>query len=184
MICECERLMFCCKCGSLNPDDANFCHKCGSSLYRAAGGNPSDSAKNKTPHQLEPHVSEEQRQLIEELLPIDQKPDECHACGRKDHLRSWDFGLGKKLSTKRAWGATAWSVAVSAVTIPLLGAGGVRLPGQKTSYRVLRLRLTLCDSCWEGQAKYGLHPWWQTAIRLGYTEFFDAEGLKRLEPAR
>lgn len=78
----------------------------------------------------------------------------------------------------------AWSVAVSPVTIPLIGAGGLRLPGRKTSYRVLRLRLILCDSCWGGQTRYSLHPWWRTAIRLGYTEFFDAEGLKKLEPAR
>ena len=140
--------------------------------------------KNRARQQREPVQSEEQRRLIDELLPIDQKPHECHGCGTKDKLHSWDFGFGKKVSTKRAWGETAWSIAVSAVTIPLVGAGGLRFPGKKSSYRVLRLSLVLCDSCWEGQTKYGLHPWWQTAIRLGDTEFFDAEGLKKLEPVR
>lgn len=140
------------------------------------------SAKNKASRHVEPPQSEEQRRLIEELLPIDQKPHECHACGRKDNLHSWDFGLGKNVSTKRAWSETALSVAVSAVTILLVGVAGLQLPGKKTSYRVLRLRLILCDVCWEGETKYSLHPWWQKATQLGYTQFFDADGLKKLEP--
>jgi hypothetical protein len=175
--------MFCCKCGARNPNEANFCHRCGNSLYVPEAGSLDQSTRNRAPQQVGPVQSEEQGWLINELLPIDQKLHECHSCGRKGHLHSWDFGLGKKLSTKRAWGETALSVAVSAVTIPLIGAGGLRLPGKKTSYRVLQLRLILCDSCWEGQTKYSLHPWWQAATRLGYTEFFDAEGLKKLEPA-
>lgn len=175
--------MFCCKCGTRNPDDANFCHKCGSSLYVDETRHLDQSAWDKLPHQIET-AQNEQRHVIDELLPIDQRRQECHSCGRRDTLHSWDFGLGKKIATSRAWGGTALSAAISAVTIPLIGAGGLQLPGKSTSYQVLRLRLVLCDSCWKGGAGYSLHPWWQKAAQLGYLEFFDAEGLKKLEPAR
>jgi hypothetical protein len=121
--------------------------------------------------------------LIDELLPIGQKPHECHACGRKDNLHGWDFGLGKPISTKRAWGKTAWSIAVSAVSLSLGGAGIVQLPGTKTRLRVLRLRLILCESCIRGQTNYTLHPWWEPARRLGYTEFLSADDMEKLQPA-
>ena len=176
--------MFCCKCGTQNPDAASYCNECGSLLYKQETKHPDKSAKEKLPRQVEIPQNAEQRRLAEELLAIDQRPHECHACGCSDRLHGWDFGLGKKTSTKWAWGETALSVAVSAVSIPLIGVAGLQLPGKKTRYQVLRLRLILCDSCWEGQAKYSLHPWWQTATRLGYTEFFDANALKHLEPAR
>jgi hypothetical protein len=173
--------MFCCKCGARNPEDAQYCHKCGGILYSEMPVRPDQSAKNNVPLQLNNAQSEEQRRLVEELLSIDQRPHECHACGRTDNLYSWDFGLGKKISSKRAWHRTAASVAISALTIPIIGAGALVLPGKNVHYQVLRLRLVLCGSCWEGEAKYGLHPWWQKAIQLGYTELFDAERLKKLE---
>jgi hypothetical protein len=176
--------MFCCKCGARNPDHAGYCHECGSSMYKETVRDSDQSARDKVPAQVETPHNEEQRRLIDELLPIDQRPHECHACGRRDNLHSWDFGLGKKITTNRAWGGTALSIAISAVTIPLIGAGGLQLPGKSTRYQVLRLRLILCGSCWKGGAQYSLHPRWQKATQLGYTEFFDAEGLKKLEPAR
>jgi ribosomal protein L40E len=177
--------MFCCKCGTQNPDDANYCHDCGSSLYREAAKHSSDqSTRDEVSRQVETPQDEEQRRLIDELLPIDQRTKECHACGRRNNLHGWDFGLGKKSSSARAWGGTALSIAISAVTIPLIGAGGLQLPGKSTRYQVLRLRLVLCDSCWDGKVKYDLHPWWQKATQLGYTEFFDAKGLKKLKPKR
>jgi hypothetical protein len=176
--------MFCCKCGARNPEDAGFCHKCGASLYKEEARLMGGTTKNENLRQVGTPSPEEQRQLIDELLPIDQKPHECHACGRADNLYAWDFGLGKKISTKRAWGETAWSVAVSAVTIPLFGAGGLQFPGKKARLRVLRLRLILCDSCRQGQIKYNLHPWWEPARRLGYMEFLSTEELKKLQPAK
>src|SRR6266513_1012459 len=107
--------MFCCRCGARNPNDANFCHGCGTSLYVADAGDLGHSAENRAPYRVEAvQTEEEQRRLFDELLPIDQKQNECHSCGRTDKLHGWDFGLGKKLSTTRAWGETAWSVAVSA----------------------------------------------------------------------
>lgn len=175
--------MYCCKCGARNPEEASYCHKCGVSLYREEAGQVEPSAKNENSRQIATPSDEEQRRLIDELLPIDQKPHECHACGRKDNLYGWDFGLGKSISTKRTWGGAAWSVAVSAVTLPLVGYGGVQLPGKKTRLRVLRLRLILCDSCRRGKINYAFHPWWEPARRLGYTQFLNANELKKLQPA-
>jgi len=177
--------MFCCKCGARNPEEAQFCHKCGTSLYKEKEEQQIGQPKGtKDPRQAEGELTDEQRQLVDELLPIDQKPDECHRCGRRDSLYAWDFGLGKRISTKRAWGDTAWSLAVSAVTVPLMGVGGLQFPGKKARLRVLRLQLILCDSCRQGEITYSVHPWWEAARRLGYTEFLDAAALKRLQPAR
>jgi len=178
--------MFCCKCGARNPDDATYCRSCGSLLCKGNEPKVEQSPRKPTTHEVETLPDEEQRRLIDELLPIDQKPHECHACGRRDNLHGWDFGLGKPISTKRAWGETVRSVAVSAVTLPLIGAGGVQLPGKKTCLRVLRLRLILCDSCIREQTNYTfhVHPWWEPARRLGYTEFLSADDMERLQPAR
>jgi len=132
----------------------------------------------------EPEFTQEQRQLVDELFSIDKKPHECHACGRTDNLYTCDFGLAKKTGTKRDWSTTAWSVVVSAVTLPLLGAGGLNMPDKKNRLSVLRLQLVLCNVCRATNFAYHFHPWWETAKRLGYTEFFDAERLKQLQPVR
>ena len=110
--------MFCVRCGARNPDDADFCHKCGSSLYREEVKEDCLSAKNTDSPVIgvtnsvmpsgtrrdETSLTAEQRELVAALLPKDQKQNECHGCGRTEKLRSWDFGLGKKISTKLAWG--------------------------------------------------------------------------------
>ena len=175
--------MFCGKCGTKNPDDSNYCHNCGILLYKEQRPEVEQSPATSESHETEALPDEEQLRLISELLPIDQKPHECHACGRKDNLYGWDFGLGKTISTKRVWGETALSVALSAVTLPLIGYGGLQLPGKKQRLRVLRLRLILCDSCKRGQINYKRHPWWDSAHQLGYTKFLSAEDLKNLQPA-
>lgn len=186
--------MYCCKCGARNPDGGSYCHKCGATLYRA---DPTSEVGERTqPAQsTSSQLDEEQRQLLEELLPIDQKADQCHACGRAENLHVWDFGLAKKVSERRLWGETVGSVVASAVMIPLLGVGGLRLPGKKVNLRVLRLRLVLCSACRQQHialgkgghidvAAYGLHPWWATARRLGYTQFLQASDLNRLRPTK
>jgi hypothetical protein len=113
-----------------------------------------------------PQISEEQRLFVDELLPIDKKPHECHACGKRDDIYSWDFGLGKKTGTKRNWFITAASLGLSAITVPLLGSGMLRLPGKEMRFRILRLKLILCDSCRDSRFSYNFHPWWEPARRL------------------
>jgi len=122
---------------------------------------------------------------VQEMLSRDSKGHECHRCGRTDKLFAWDFGLAKQIGSRRAWSTTAASLAVSAVTVPLFGIGRLDLPGKKTSFHVLRMRILLCDSCKRlGEVPYNLHPWWDDAQKLGYTEFLDAEHLNKLRPLR
>src|SRR6266699_2211852 len=130
--------MFCCDCGAANPDNANYCHKCGGTLPEKATESQQQLSPSNKP-KPEPKLTHEQRQLIDELFSIDKKPHECHACGSTENLYTCDFGLAKNTGTKRDWSMTAWSVVVSAVTLPLLGAGGLNLPGKKTRLNVLRL---------------------------------------------
>ncbi len=174
--------MFCSTCGAQTPADATYCHKCGAVLYQESTGVQQPPEPYTTP--VVPQLTDEQRQFVEELLPIDQKPNECHACGRTENLNSWAFGLAKKTRTKRDWVRTAASIGLSAVTLPLLGSGALALPGNETHYRVLRLQLILCDSCRARRFSYGIHPWWETARRLGYKKFFDAKKLNKLQTAR
>jgi len=106
---------------------------------------------------------------------------ECHGCGRRDTLRGWDFGLGRPLGARTDWDGTLASIALSAVTIPLLGVAGLRLPGKSVTLSVLRLQLLLCDACAsQGKTPYSVHPVWSEAVRLGYTYFLDAGALTRL----
>jgi len=172
--------MFCCKCGAQNPDDGSYCFKCGEALYKEVAAETREQPTISSQQRL----TEEERQFISELLPIDQKPHKCHVCGKTANLFSWDFGLGKEVSTKRAWGETAWSVAVSVVTLPLIGVGGVNWPEKKTRLRVLRLKLILCSSCRDTNFVYSFHPWWEPARRLGYTNLLNADELNKLETVR
>lgn len=174
--------MFCCSCGASNPKGANYCHKCGSEM--STPSMETDHAEE-SPLQRKASSSEEeseQQRLVSELLPIDRKLHECHRCGRKEDLYGWDFGLGKVVSTRRNWAETALSVAASAVFVPLVGYGVLRLPGKASCLRVIRLRLILCGSCWGNRVNYALHPWWEPATRLGYTKFLNADELKKLQP--
>ncbi len=175
--------MFCCDCGAPNPESASYCNKCGSALYKKTTESRQSPLPPNTP-KPEPKLTQEQRRLVDDLFSIDKKPHECHACGRTENLYSWDFGLAKKTGTKRDWSMTAWSVVVSAVTLPLLGAGGLELPGKDTRLSLLRLQLVLCGVCRDTNFAYHFHPWWEPAKRLGYTEFFDANQLKKLQPVR
>src|SRR5437879_2016137 len=99
--------MFCCHCGARNPDTATYCHKWGGILFKEPGVEVQESLSPVNAPATPPRVSEEQRRYVDELLPIDQKPHECHACGSGDNIYSWDFGLGKKTGTKRNWLITA-----------------------------------------------------------------------------
>jgi hypothetical protein len=162
--------MYCHKCGTQIAISSNYCHLCGT---------PLPQEKNLSRKSA---WEEERQRLAESLLAIDTKPHECHGCGSKQDLYKWDFGLGRSLSSERAWGETAASVVLSAVTIPFLGAGMLRLPGKSTRYRVLRLQLVLCNSCRGGHINYGLHPWWVPAQKLGYSTFLSAKELDKMTP--
>jgi|SRR5579859_1861248 len=159
--------MYCCKCGARLVPEADYCHKCGAAV----------------PSQHKPHVisgggqpgtrdlSSEDTALVKELRSIDRRSERCHSCNCKEGLLSWQFGLGKPVSNQMEWGETALSVAFSAITIPLIGIGALRLPGRSTRLRVLPLRLTLCRNCYAAKKGYESHPWWSVLRQHGYTEF-------------
>jgi hypothetical protein len=70
----------------------------------------------------------------------------------------------------------------SAITLPTLGMGVLYAPGKQTQFSVLKLQLRLCDPCArDKRTAYSMHPSWKKASALGYTEFFDANDLKKLQ---
>lgn len=172
--------MFCCDCGADNPDRAKYCHQCGSALYTKDSEKLLALPNKPAP---KPNLTQEQVELAE-LFAIDRKLYECHACGKTDNLSGRVFGLAKKTGTKRAWSDTALSAVLSVVTVPLLGAGMLAFPGKKTQFNVLRLQLILCDIHRDIPVGYYLHPWWEPARQLGYTEFFDADRLSKVKSIR
>lgn len=158
--------MFCCKCGARLDPGALQCSNCGDVL-------PEFGLRNS------PTADVTQNSVQDSVRGGSTK---CHKCGSPDKVHSWEFGLGRATSSSRSWSGTALSAALSAITVPLTGFGVLQLPGKKTTFSVLRLRLTLCDSCWRNREGYSCHPLWAEAQRLGFTEFFCAGDLARLEP--
>jgi hypothetical protein len=168
--------MFCCKCGAKVYHEAKYCHNCANALPDPTidiEPLPKDTESKANSIAVRSASGSETRSNRKDL--------KCHKCGSSGGLKAWDFGLGKVVSTKRAWGETAISAALSAVTAPLIGYGMLRLPGKRTSFTVLRLRLVLCDACVRNRGGYSSHPFWNEANRLGYTEFFGPTELDKLE---
>lgn len=179
--------MYCVMCGAENPDYARYCQKCGRAqpaLERPIQNTSTViSTEQRRLSQKQVRAHEEQRTIAAELLSVDQKPDRCHACGNREVLRLFPFGLAKTLSTKQDWLGSAWSVAVSAISLPLLGYGGFQLPGKTSRLWVLKLHLVLCETCRRKPHDYSLHPWWHKARTLGFTRFLKEDELKKLRPA-
>lgn len=174
--------MFCCKCGARNPRNAVHCNKCGarvieqetSELHQVQGNSEKVGSLSES----------RQSRLFHKGSHVAPEPTRCHACGGKDQLYSWQFGMARELSARRAWEDTAVSVAVSAITIPLLGVAGFQMPGKKARLQVLRFRLVLCKACWDKKVTYSAHPQWETARSLGFTQILDANELRALRPVR
>ena len=159
--------MYCCKCGARLLQESDYCHKCGEAV-------PTLHKPQVISHSGPKHAKDlnsEDTALIKELRSIDRRSDRCHACDCKEGLLSWEFGLGKPISNQWEWGETALSVAFSAITIPLLGVGALRIPGKSTRLRVLPLKLRLCKDCQAAKKGYKSHPWWNVLRQYGYTEF-------------
>ena len=113
------------------------------------------------------------------LASIDPKESACHSCGRTNELKTYPFGLARRLSTK--WHVTETIASrISAVSIPLAGFGVFRFPGRSKTFRVLRMKLVLCPSCQKKGVNYNLHPWFASAAKSGFTEFMDRQDLGEL----
>ena len=166
--------MYCCNCGSKIPKDALFCQECGTRVI-------SDDQLTAV------DIEQAQQAVLQQLLKNNPQRNVCCVCGGSNQLCAWDFGLAKPISNKRVWGPTAASIAVSAITLPLIGLGALELPGKRTTLSVLRLRLLMCELCKKrepGRVPYAIHPMWDGAQRLGYTQFLSAGDLNKVRYLR
>jgi hypothetical protein len=128
--------------------------------------------------QLAPQVLEQRK--FKNLLLGYGSP--CHYCGCETDLVRWNFALMKVADSKVSLGATVATAAISAVTLPLLGAGAVRLPGRAHSGQAFHLRLVTCKPCCKKHGNFlGLfmlneqrastHPLWQALNEHGFSKF-------------
>ena len=130
---------------------------------------------------------------INTIVESDADSDRCHKCESKYEVTRHPFGLAEILLDKRDWWETIWSVAVSAVSLPTIGVGRLALPGRSKEARILRLHLPLCRGCVRkstgafGGIKlrnddYKLHPSWNVAQQLGFTEWISPRELSGFKP--
>lgn len=179
-------VVYCCACGAENPDYGRYCHRCGKALIPDARN--ADLISKSPTSRSQPRSADDSDEdaaeitALQALARIDVKPSECHGCGRTQGLASYEFGLAKVLSVKRDWTRTAASVVVSAVSVPLTGLGMIKLPGNRTRVRALRMKLILCETCRRTQVNYPAHPWWYPAHKLGYDTFLGEPELQKLKP--
>lgn len=114
--------------------------------------------------------------------------DPCHYCGAKEDLIHWDFALMRVQGNKRNWGETLASTAISAVTLPLLGAAAIRLPGKSFQGQALHMKVVVCKPCckkegnWLGifmmnEQRASRHPLWKSLQEAGFTKFLDQEKM-------
>ena len=158
-----------------------------SQYKRLMGGVPSiESAREQIGvERADQYIQEiiEWRKFIQALKG---KEDPCHYCGTKNDLIYLEFGLMRVESSSRAWGETAATTAISALTLPLLGVGKVALPGKNDTGELLKLNLVICRSCAsENSNMFGIfmlkekhvikHPYWQDLHDAGFTKFIEKD---------
>jgi hypothetical protein len=68
----------------------------------------------------------------------------CHYCGASVDLKQFDFALMHVEQAGRNWGEAAASIALSAVLLPVVGGGMLRIPGKSFSGAAVHLRLVVC----------------------------------------
>lgn len=138
------------------------------------------------------HTSK-RRQALEEAAAF-RINNQCHNCGSSANVERYSFALATPSVTKRQWGMTAASIALSAVTLPLFGMGRWMGASKSKMARVVRLELVLCEECRakrvaDGDADlasrcFPMHPHWGRLREMGFTEFLTAEEAARWQPVR
>jgi hypothetical protein len=118
------------------------------------------------------------------------KNDPCHICGNIENLKHHEFGLMRVESSKRDWGLTVATAAISVVSLPLAAGGVVYLPGKTNSGTLLRLHLVTCDVCLRKNENFlGLffvkekhamyHPLWKTLQDAGFNKYIPPAELTK-----
>jgi hypothetical protein len=189
--------MYCWECGSPNPERSNFCPSCGSKL-REVPPTPEPTGQEKGGQQQVPETafwedSATQLELLQSLSEIhelDSKKNLCHLCGIRSPRSAYEFGVARIMSTRRDWGKTIASVAISAITLPLLGVGRFKGPGKETRARIIRLELMVCDFCKDNRTSlfnsvklsyddYEMHPSVKKATEISFAKIITREELKK-----
>lgn len=112
----------------------------------------------------------------------------CHYCGSEHDLIYLDFALMRVQETKREWAGTLATAAMSALTIPLVGAGRINLPSKLARGAAYHLKLVVCKPCCKKEGNmFGLfminekraskHPMWQVLQEAGFTKFLEKEEM-------
>ncbi len=150
--------------------------------------------------ELEAHYGERLFSMIDTILQervnwlllnaaLQGTHDPCHVCKATDSLTYHPFGLSRVLSKQRNWKGTAVSAAVSAISLPLVGAGALYGPSTEKTAQIMRMRLVLCQSCLNerkgllggflAKSKHAkCHPLWDSLNEAGYELFIDAHDLE------
>lgn len=127
----------------------------------------------------------ERRKLFNQLTAYKSA---CHYCGASEKIETFDFGMMNVKATSRNWVQAATSATISAVTVPLLGAGFLQLPSKSLTGATLHLRLAICPSCKKDNSNFfGLfllkekhaarHPLWDAVRQAGFEKFLESDQM-------
>ncbi len=162
--------------------------------FARQGGTPSYDAlcahfgKDKLDTALQ-GIIQERRAWLKFETELQGTESPCHVCGLTSALDYYDFGLARIISEERDWKSVGISGALSAVTLPLLGAGALYGPGKNTKGYLLRMRLVICKSCvnkqknflgifYAGEQRCAAHPLWKELHDVGFTKFVSTGDLR------
>lgn len=127
--------------------------------------------------------------LYRDVGEMESAPRACDLCASREGVYALPFAFGHVISEETDWGGAAGTAAASAVTLALFGVGAVRTPGKRTTARLLRLELRVCEPC--HAARKGLlgmkvkaadaqrHPVAARAAAFGFTRFYDEYALRK-----
>jgi hypothetical protein len=167
--------MYCPGCGARMPEATSFCQICGRSVSPLTRPISSEQAVQRS----NPARSKDDE--LEDLLgrsPV--RADRCVICSTNGELALFDFGLAR-IKVTRNWTETIASAAVSAVSLPLIGFGMVRLPGKTTTTRMFKLRMALCEECLSeccgGFPDPSIHPWFPILWEYGYRQVVPSQAI-------
>lgn len=128
---------------------------------------------------------------FDNLLKGYKKP--CYYCSSEQDLVYFDFALMRISEAKREYSATLASAAMSAIAIPIIGFGALKLPGKSITGAAYHMKLVVCKPCSKKEGNmFGLfmmnekraakHPLWNTLQDAGFMKFLEQE--KMPEPFR
>jgi hypothetical protein len=158
-------------------------------LHKHFGKEPFDEAMAELVRQREQELKEGRARVqFRDALRGTDSP--CVACGATTDLTHHEFGLARITKTERDWKSVGISAAISAATLPLLGAGALYGPGKSQTANVLRMNLVLCKSCVDKRRGFlggylpkagdcSSHPLWKQLQEAGFTKFLDEYELRK-----